>query len=493
MRFNRVLLVQAKYDSAFSNVFPAGIGSLSETLDHEGLTNDVFDLNVKRNTEGMLHDKIRHFKPDLIGFSMMSLNYKYNYGVIERLKAIFKDVKVVVGGAHLSTIRKEVLENCKAIDYGVTLEGEHTLLELMKGDEDEPDIKGLLYRDAGRIIYNGDRPFIQDLDSLPYPRYKKFNKSDYSTLVSLFSSRGCPFECTFCPTKLAIGRRFFTRSAKSVVDEMQYHYDLGYRDFTFRDDNFTLVRDRVYEICDEIEKRSFRDIYLMCDAGVRADKVDRDILKRMKDVGFKMVAIGVEAGNDRVLKIIKKSETIAEIDRAIKTACELDYIVELFLLIGAPGETWKDFEDTLSIATRYPVMITSFYHILPYPNTELFDFVKSNNYLLRSYEEYLNDGSQRVNTPFFATPEFSYELRKKAFNYAYKVTSKHVKKAKIAYSRKNVHKKLRAMGMGDKLASFFARIYTADLLFDLLSSNKLLAILKKNMKRRAAVKSAGIQ
>ncbi|MBU0605791.1 MAG: radical SAM protein, partial [Candidatus Omnitrophica bacterium] len=311
--------------------------------------------------------------------------------------------------------------------------------------------------------------------------------------VSLFSSRGCPFECTFCPTKLAIGRRFFTRSAKSVVDEMQYHYDLGYRDFTFRDDNFTLVRDRVYEICDEIEKRNFKDIYLMCDAGVRADKVDRDILKRMKDVGFKMVAIGVEAGNDRVLKIIKKSETIAEIDRAIKTACELDYIVELFLLIGAPGETWKDFEDTLSIATRYPVMITSFYHILPYPNTELFDFVKSNNYLLRSYEEYLNDGSQRVNTPFFATPEFSYELRKKAFNYAYKVTSKHVKKAKIAYSRKNVHKKLRAMGMGDKLASFFARIYTADLLFDLLSSNKLLAILKKNMKRRAAVKSAGIQ
>ena len=415
MRFNKLLLVQSRYDSAFSNVLPGGIGYLSEFLDSQGIDNDVFDLNVKSNTEELLRGKIRSYGPDLIGFSMMSLNYRHNYAVVENLKRVFGGLKVVVGGAHLYTLREEVLRECKAIDYGVTLEGELTLLELMKGDLGHREIKGLIYRDGAGIFYTGDRPFVRDLDSLPYPRYKKFDRSDYSGLVSLFSSRGCPFECTFCPTKLAIGRRFVARSAKNVVDEMEYHYNRGCRDFTFRDDNFTLISDRVYEICDEIERRGFRGIYLMCDAGVRADKVDRDILKRMKEVGFKMVAIGVEAGNDRILKVIKKSETIAQIEKAIKTACELDYMVELFFLIGSPGETWKDFEDTLSIATRYPVVKTSFYHILPYPNTELYDFVKRSGYLMRGYEEYLNDGSQRVNTPFFATPEFTFEMRRKAF------------------------------------------------------------------------------
>jgi radical SAM superfamily enzyme YgiQ (UPF0313 family) len=361
----------------------------------------------------------------------------------------------------------------------------------MKGDLGHREIKGLIYRDGAGIFYTGDRPFVRDLDSLPYPRYKKFDRSDYSGLVSLFSSRGCPFECTFCPTKLAIGRRFVARSAKNVVDEMEYHYNRGCRDFTFRDDNFTLISDRVYEICDEIERRGFRGIYLMCDAGVRADKVDRDILKRMKEVGFKMVAIGVEAGNDRILKVIKKSETIAQIEKAIKTACELDYMVELFFLIGSPGETWKDFEDTLSIATRYPVVKTSFYHILPYPNTELYDFVKRSGYLMRGYEEYLNDGSQRVNTPFFATPEFTFEMRRKAFDYAYETTSKHVRKANIAYSRKNVTDKLRSMGMGESLASFCAGMYTSEMLFDRLTNNKLLMSVKRNLKALAASKGSG--
>jgi radical SAM superfamily enzyme YgiQ (UPF0313 family) len=123
MRFNKLLLVQSRYDSAFSNVLPGGIGYLSEFLDSQGIDNDVFDLNVKSNTEELLRGKIRSYGPDLIGFSMMSLNYRHNYAVVENLKRVFGGLKVVVGGAHLSTLREEVLRECKAIDYGVTLEG----------------------------------------------------------------------------------------------------------------------------------------------------------------------------------------------------------------------------------------------------------------------------------------------------------------------------------------------------------------------------------
>jgi len=488
MGFNKILLIQAKYDSAFSNVFPAGIGYLSEFLTANGVESSVFDLNVLKNTEEKLKDKVRSFGPDLIGFSMMSLNYKYNYGVMERLKEIFPDIKIAAGGAHISTMRMDVLKSCGAIDYGMTLEGEYSILELVRG-EDPASIKGLIYRDRENIVYTGDRPFIQNLDSIPYARYEKFDGQDYSRLISIFSSRGCPFECTYCPVQLAIGRRFTARSPKSVVDEIEFHYKRGYREFSFRDDNFTLIRERVYEVCDEIERRKLEGLYLMCDNGVRADKIDYELLMRMKKVGFRMIGLGVESGDDRVLRSLKKSATVKVMEDAIRAACELGYIVELYFLIGAPGETREDFEKTVRLATKYPVMIANFYHILPYPNTELFDLVKKSGYLLRSPEEYLNDGSQRKNTPFISTPEFPYELRKEAFDYAYKSTSGHIRKIRRAYSQKNIFDKFKNIGIPDSVALFLARAYTTPFLYEHIFNNSIVSGLKDKMKRSAALKN----
>lgn len=488
MRFNRILFVQAKYDSTFSNVLPAGIGYLSEFLTSQGIENDVFDLNVPKYTEAMLYDKVAGFDPDIVGLSMMSLNYRDNYNAMVGLKKAFPHLKIAAGGAHVSTMREEVLKDCGSIDYGIVLEGEYALLELMKGESGLKDIQGLIHREGDEIVYNGDRPFIKDLDSLPFPGYEKFNKRDYSTLISVFTSRGCPFECTYCPVRLAVGRRFITRSAKNVVDEIGYHYSRGYREFSFRDDNFTLIPQRVYEVCDEIEKRGLNGLYLMCDNGLRADKIDYKILKRMKEVGFRMIGIGVESGNDRILKSLKKSSTVKIMEDAIKTACELGYIVELYFLIGSPGETWQDFEESVRLAARYPVMIASFYHLLPYPKTELFDFVTENKYLLRGPEEYLNDGSQRRNTPFFATPEFPYELRKKAFDYAYKFTAPYVRKARSDYSMRNAFERFTAMGMPFGAARLFARIYSSDLVRTYILNKRLVGILKKALKKRAILR-----
>lgn len=487
MRFNKVLLVQARYNSTFSNVLPAGIGYLSEFLTSRGVSNDVFDLNVIKNTEYRLHDKVSSSKSDIVGFSILGLNYKYNYDMMRNLKKKFPEIKIVAGGAHVSTMREDILKDCEAVDYAVTLEGEDTLLELIN-DIPLAEIKGLIYRDGQKIVYNGDRPFIQDLDSLPSPKYDKFNKAEYSTLVSIFTSRGCPFECTYCPVQLVIGRRFIARSPRRVVDDMEFHYNRGYREFSFRDDNFTLVPERVDEICDEIERRRFKDLYLMCDNGVRADKIDYRLLKRMKDVGFKMIGLGVESGDDKILKSLKKSATVKIMEDAIKTACDLGYIVELYLLIGAPGETWEDFEKTVNLATKYPIMVASFYHILPYPGTELFEIAKKNNYLLRTPEEYLNDGSQRVNTPFISTPEFPYEIRKKAFDYAYKTTSEYIKKTKTEYSKRNAYEKFKSMGMNDVFALPFANIYSNNFMHDYVFNNSIFSSLRKVIKKRSVLK-----
>ena len=149
----------------------------------------------------------------------------------------------------------------------------------------------------------------------------------------------------------------------------------------------------------------------MCDNGVRADRVNHRLLKRMKEVGFRMLGFGIESASQKVLNNIKKSEKIEDMRRAVDTACKLGYKVELFFLIGSPGETWDDFTESVKFATEFPISIASFYQLLPYPGTELFDYVSKNHYLITTPDRYLNTGSQRKNTPFFRTPDFTYADR----------------------------------------------------------------------------------
>jgi radical SAM superfamily enzyme YgiQ (UPF0313 family) len=239
MRFKRVLLIQAKYDRAFSSVLPYGLGILSEVLAKNGIVNDVFDLNTDDNF-ARLKKKIFTFNPGLIGFSLMSLNYKYNFRVMRKIKEVFGDIKIIAGGPHISTLREKALEEEVSIDFGAVLEGEETLLELCGGEEPS-GIKGVLYRNAsGGVAYTGDRAFIDNLDKLPFPRYNKFLKSRYSGLITIITSRGCPYECVYCPVNLAIGRRLRFRSPRGIVDEIEYHHRLGYREFSFRDERICI-------------------------------------------------------------------------------------------------------------------------------------------------------------------------------------------------------------------------------------------------------------
>lgn len=151
-----------------------------------------------------------------------------------------------------------------------------------------------------------------------------------------------------------------------------------------------------------------------CGNGVRADKVDRDILSKMKSVGFSYIAFGVEGGNDKVLKCLKKGETISVIEEGIKNACELGFNVMLFFLVGSPCETWDDIQDSIKLANKYPVYDFRFNNITPYPKSEIFDWIKANNYFIVSPSEYLGKSATWDMKPLFITPELSFEDRKKA-------------------------------------------------------------------------------
>jgi radical SAM superfamily enzyme YgiQ (UPF0313 family) len=460
---------------------PAGLGFISEYLTRHGVENLVFDLSLGYSVRDLI-ERIASWQPDLLGYSMMTFMYHHNYQVIEAVKTTFPELPIVVGGPHVSTCRERVLEECKAINFGITLEGEKTLLELCQG-KDPAKIKGLIYRKDNEIIYTGDREFIKDLDTLPFPTYQKFELQKYERAAVIVSSRGCPYSCIYCPVHLAIGRRWRARSPENVVSEFEYWYKQGIRDFSIADDNFTLLPERVFRICDLIEERNLTGLRIGLDNGIRADRVDRKLLTRMKEVGFYRLAFGVEAGNDRILKRLRKNLKIEVLEKVISDACDLGYQVILFFLLGSPGETWSDIEDSVRLMQRYPVYDAKFYNLIPFPNTDLYREIEKNNWFLREPAEYLNCASHFVNEPIFETPELPKEERQRAFIYTNKAVEEHTKIIQQRMKQDLIRRKLADFGLRGPLSRILASLYCSDWFQKLFMERKSIILLKNRLLR----------
>lgn len=410
MRYERVLLVSPPSISYLGAARPPqNLGFLAQALLEAGITYDVIDMRFGY-TLADLKKKMDAFQPDLVGVSMVSLEYKRTYKLISEIKQYDTQITTVVGGPHVTVLQETVLNECSAIDFGVVYEGEGTLVDLCQDALSIGEIKGLMHRQNGDVVYNGHRPFPKELDMISFPTYQGFELKRYIREMPFNSSRGCPLKCIFCPNKM-ITKKFRWRSAQNVVDEIEYWYKRGFRVFNYDDDNFTFFNDRVYEICDEIEKREIRDVELRCSNGVRADRVDRPLLKRMREVGFNYIAFGVDGGNNKMLKYNKKGETIEQIEVAIKHACELGFDVKIFVITGMPHETMEDIEDSIRLVLKYPIKRVILNNPVPYPGTELFDIVKENKWFIKQPEEYLNFVTENEDVPVFTTPELSYEDR----------------------------------------------------------------------------------
>lgn len=474
MPYQRVLLIKPSYKGSYYGAFhpPVGLGYIAETLASHHIEYDVMDMSLRHSIKSLLK-KVQEFQPDLVGVTMMSFMYQDTYQLIRRVKEASPNVKVVVGGAHASTYREDILEEVPEIDYVTTLEGEETIHELCFGMS-ALDIRGLAHRVNGRGVYNGDRPFIKHLDRVPFPRYRNFELSKYIFHdIDIASSRGCPHRCIFCSVKAVSGRQLRVRSPSSVVDEMEYWYRRGYRKFNFVDDNFTFYRDRVFEICDEIEIRGLKDLRLTNANGIRADKTDRDLLRRMKSVGFYYIGFGVECGNDRILKNIKKGEKISQIKRAIADAVDLGYEVVLYFLVGSPGETWRDLEDSVELARQFPVLDVRFGNITPTPKSELFDWIVEKDLFVREPEDYLNQVTSWSHEPVFITPEMSVHERIRALQYTARVRKDILEKAFV-----------RKMGRMGPIARFVAPLAVNERTMDFVMHSKVLLKIAEAIRRK---------
>lgn len=442
MRFQRVLFIipNLKWVYGYPKFPHLGVGYICELLEQYGVKCGVLDMTLGIKLS-KLAGKIREFDPDLIGVTLYSYRHYDAYQLIRQIKQI-TERPVVIGGPHVSLMKGKTLAESGA-DLAVKYEGEYPLLEICQGKPRE-EIDNLIYRDGEGIKENPSRPFIDNLDDLPFPKYSSFKLGKYgdSRSIAIISSRGCPYQCIYCSVKTTMGRGFRPRSPESIISELKYWYSRGYRHFDFNDDSFNVNKQRVYEICDLIEKENFAGIFLSCGQGMRLDRVDRPLLKKMKEAGFYRLGFGVESFNDRILQSIKKGETIEQIEEGVKIACELGYDVQLSFMLGFPGETWMDIQNSLNFSLKYPVTVAAF-NIIPYPGTELLSYLQENKLLLADPAIYLNEDMTRSRKILFRTDSMSIDERRKALELGARISRRS--------SQKDMERRLSRFGILGKV------------------------------------------
>ncbi len=414
MKIKRIVLINPPYSW---KIFPIpvilpGLGYLAETLRVNGFNVNIIDSQLGYTIEDIIQ-QVKKINPDLIAFSLISFKTISHKKLVTGIREAMPDALLVAGGPHVSSLRGSILTEMEDLDYGIILDGEQSLLDLIKG-MDESQISGLIYRKENEIIIN-DATLEADLDKIPWPKYEDFELDRYGYGMCIVTSRGCPYRCIYCSCNV-IGKKFRTRSAKSVVEEIKYWYDKGYREFGLQEDNPTFIKERMHEICQRVIDLKFDGLVLQAGNGLRTDKIDSELLDHMYEAGFRRIAFGIESASNKVLKAMRKGLTFEQSDHAVRLACEKGFFVSLFFLIGTPGENWSDLEESFDFALKYPVSDVSFYNLVPMPNTELWDYVEKNNLWLRKPEEYLNCDQFPMQSldPVYETPELSKKERIRA-------------------------------------------------------------------------------
>jgi anaerobic magnesium-protoporphyrin IX monomethyl ester cyclase len=381
-------------------------GYAVEILDAFMGSDCVFQTEGENRTVGMPLEQIKQVikkcGADIVGIAgPFTCQISNTIQVSNIAKEVNPKSLVVVGGPHVSLLPKEFLDEAYSVDVTVIGEGEYTMLEVAEAFEGKrrfSEVLGIAYRESGAVMVNPARPFIENLDELPYPAYELVDMEHYlnppkgigyrsfqSRAISMITSRGCPFNCCFCAVHLHMGQRFRAHSAPYVLDHIQQVVDkYKVKNIFFEDDNLTLSVNRFEEICDGIIQRQIK-IGWETPNGVRADCLTRDLLKKMKRSGAKSIFVGVESGNQQILdNVICKSLDLTRVVEFAKNAHKIGLKTGAFYIIGFPGETKENMQQTVDFALELKRKYDVGMHLFaatPSYGTRLYEECKAKGYL----------------------------------------------------------------------------------------------------------------
>ncbi len=365
--------------------YPLWLAGAAGVLADRGFPVDLVDAPADGLGIEEVIKRAREFSPRLIVLDTSTPSIFNDVEIGAQLKKALPGAFTVLVGTHVSALPEETMRINENIDAVARFEYDYTLLELaetLKNGGGLNKVAGITFREGGKIITNPARPFIKDLDELPFVSrvYKKFlkienyfNPNALYPMVTITTSRGCPFPCTFCvyPQTL-MGRGYRSRNVGHVVSEMEYiieHFPRAKSVF-FEDDTLTVNKRRCKELSMLIMKRGVKITWT---ANSRIG-LDYETMKVMNQAGCRSLCVGFESGSQRILDNMKKKTNPEEMFRFMEDARRAGLLIHGCFMAGLPGETHETLRETLELAKKLSPDTAQFYPVMVYPGTEAYQW-----------------------------------------------------------------------------------------------------------------------
>ncbi len=347
----------------------------------------ILDSRVKDLSFEEIEERIKDCQPEYIGITSMHVDSPELHKVAQISKSVMKDPVVIAGGPYPTSGYKQVMEDSN-IDFCVVGEGEIPFAELMKALRhglDYENIRDVAFRIDGEMVYNGSRELISDLDSIPIPAWDLIEMNDYfygkkrslenpvqihKRAVSVISSRGCPYGCTYCHN--IFGKKFRARSPENVIKELKYLVDkYSIQEIEFLDDTFNYDKERACGICDLIIEEKLK-LGICFSNGLRADRMDEELIIKLKQAGTYRINYGIESTSARMQKSMGKKLNLIHAKDIIEKTYRHKILCGAFFMIGFPTETEDEILETIRFAAESKLHTAVFNIVTPFPGTRLY-------------------------------------------------------------------------------------------------------------------------
>jgi anaerobic magnesium-protoporphyrin IX monomethyl ester cyclase len=397
-----------------------GLAYLISALKQNGIRNvSYYDQGMDPDIN-VLFEQIRKTQPALIGITTFSYTFGFAIELVKQIKTV-TSAPIVLGGPHVSAAKAETLEEPR-VDFAMYGECDITLPQFireMAGARDFKTVPNLIWRDAnGQVVVNPAAPLIRNVDDLPFPDWESCHYERYhyyqTRQMPIITSRGCPHDCNYCSVKLTMGRTFRPRSPANILAEIRHWQQrYGISNFSINDDYFNANLRRAEAFCDLLVSEKANITYSFPN-GIRADRVTEQFLRKMKQSGCIAVNYGCESGNQEVLTGMGKSLKLEHVENAVNLSTRAGIPNAVTFIIGHKGETLEKALESVAFAARLNTDFVTFYNLIPYPGTDVYDWARQNAKNMLPAQEFLQKQGYMDLDPVFETDDFNREDRIKA-------------------------------------------------------------------------------
>lgn len=388
----RILFVSPPTNSIVKEILstttpPLGLAYLASVARQKGHEVKILDSLAMNLTFDDVEKEIKKYSPDIIAITSTTSMIYDSYKVSEISKKIDNNIKIVLGGPHVTFTPDITFSESPYVDYIVRGEGEtvfSNLLDFLDRKYEIKDIRGLSYRMNDKIINNPPETLIKDIDTIPLPALDLLPMDRYTMdnrpFGTIMTSRGCPYNCSFCSSSLQFGKQWRGHSTERVMEELKILAEkYGKKEIEFLDDTFTLNMKRAIELTEKIKKENMD---LSWSASSRVNLFTDEIARSMKGAGLHTIYFGIESGSQKTLDFIGKGINLDLTVRAVKKANDADLQSLGSFIIGFPDETIEDVKNTIKFSKKLKVTVAQFTIATPYPGTRLWDYVLEKRLLL---------------------------------------------------------------------------------------------------------------